>query len=125
MSEYQYYEFRAVNRPLSRTERRSQGEERRRQAAQRKRARQEAKTRESRLEQLAPRGVAVWGDVANLIALRNAAAYETVTVLLADLRELALRQGTDDEFHHRLAELRIRHKAKRRLAERLNAVGLK
>jgi hypothetical protein len=105
-------------------ERRSQAEERRRQAAQRKRARQEAKARESRLEQLAPRGAAVWGDVANLIALRNAAAYETVTVLLADLRELALRQGTDDEFHHRLAELRIRHKTKRRLVERLNAVGL-
>jgi hypothetical protein len=105
-------------------ERRSQAEESRRQAAQRKRPRQEAKARESRLEQLVPRGAAAWGDVETLIALRNAAAYETATTLLADLRELALRQGTDDEFHHRLAELRVRHKPKRALVERLNAVGL-
>jgi hypothetical protein len=115
-------ELRAAARLVA--ERRSQTEEKRRQAAQRKREREEAKARERRLDELAPRGAAAWGDVEALIALRNAAAYETATTLLADLRELALRQGTDDEFHHRLAELRIRHKTKRRLVERLNAVGL-
>jgi hypothetical protein len=105
-------------------ERRSQAEEKRRQAAERKRERQEARARESRSAQLAPRGAAAWGDVEALIVLRNAAAHETATTLLADLRELALRQGIDDEFHHRLAELRARHRTKRRLVERLGAVGL-
>jgi len=105
-------------------ERRSIAEEKRRQAAQRKQEREEAKARERRLDELARRGAAAWADVEALIALRNAAAYETVTTVLADLRELALRQGTDDEFHHRLAELRTRHRTKPRLIERLNAVGL-
>jgi hypothetical protein len=45
-------------------------------------------------------------------------------MLLADLRELALRQGMDDGFHLRLVELHTRHRTKRRLVERLTAAGL-
>jgi hypothetical protein len=40
------------------------------------------------------------------------------------MRELALRQGSDDAFHHRLVELRERHKSKPRFIERLTAAGL-
>jgi hypothetical protein len=73
---------------------------------------------------LSQRGAAAWPDVESLISVRNNVGYDQATVMLGDLRELSLRQGTDDEFHHRLAELRARHKSKRRFIERLAAAGL-
>jgi len=62
--------------------------------------------------------------VDDLIALRNGSAYEKVTVLLGDLRALALEQDTDDQFHQRIIELRDLHRSKPRLIERLVAAGL-
>src|SRR5262245_9936835 len=63
-------------------------------------------------------------EVDDLIALRNGSAYEKVTVLLGDLRALALEQDTDDQFHQRIIELRDLHRSKPRLIERLVAAGL-
>jgi hypothetical protein len=106
-------------------EERDRAEAKRALAAQRKREREEAKARDARLETLARRGeAAAWRDVEELIGQRNNPAYDQTAALLADLRELALRQGTDDVFHHRLTELRTRHRTKRRLVERLTAAGL-
>jgi hypothetical protein len=106
-------------------EERDRAEAKRALAVQQKREREEAKARDVRLDALARRGeAAAWRDVEELIGQRNNPAYDKTAVLLADLRELALRQGTDDVFHHRLIELRTRHRTKRRLVERLTAAGL-
>jgi hypothetical protein len=106
-------------------EERDRAEAKREQAAQRKREREEAKARDARLDALARRGeAAAWRDVEELIGQRNNPAYDKTVMLLADLRELALRQGTDDGFHLRLVELHTRHRTKRRLVERLTAAGL-
>jgi predicted Holliday junction resolvase-like endonuclease len=94
-------------------------------AAQRKREREEAKARDARLDALARRGAAVaWRDVEELISQRNNLAYDKTVALLGDLRDLALRQGTDDGFRHRLVQLRTRHRTKPRLIQRLAAAGL-
>ncbi len=52
---------------------------------------------------------------------RNSSGYEKAVAFLADLGELALRSGTDDEFARRVAVLRGQHLAKRRFIERLDA----
>jgi hypothetical protein len=106
-------------------EERLRAEEKRALAAQRKREREEAKARDARLDVLARRGeAAAWREVEELVGQRNNQTYDQAVMLLADLREFALRQGTDDEFHQRLMELRSRHRTKRRLIERLTAAGL-
>jgi hypothetical protein len=106
-------------------EERDRAEAKRALAAQRKREREEAKARDVRLDAMARRGdAAAWRDVEELIGQRNNPAYDKTVTLLADLRALALRQGTDDAFHHRLVELRTRHRTKPRLIERLSAAGL-
>jgi hypothetical protein len=105
-------------------EERQAAEAKRRQAAQRRQQRKEAEAKSRRLDELVQRGETAWKDVEDLIALRNTPAYEKAAALLGDLRDLALRRSTDDEFHHRLVELRKRHRTKPRLVERLTAVGL-
>ena len=98
-------------------------EERRKQAEERKRKEAEDRARETRLKVLIRRGASAWSDVETLIALRNT-AYDQAAAMLCDMRELALRQSSDDEFHRRLAELRDRHKSKLRLIERLTTASL-
>jgi hypothetical protein len=114
-------ELRATAGRLAEERRRAEAE--RRQAAERQRERKEAKAKNRRLDALAQRSEAAWRDVEDLITLRNNPAYEKAAALLGDLRDLALRQGTDDEFHHRIVELRTRHRTKPRLVERLTAAG--
>lgn len=115
-------ELRAVACRLAEKRRRAEAE--RMQAEQRQREQEEARAKNRRLAALAQRGEAAWRDVENLITLRNNPAYEKAAALLGDLRDLALQRGTDDEFHHRLVELRTRHRTKPRLVERLTAAGL-
>jgi hypothetical protein len=106
------------------TENRRRAEEKKRQAEERKRKEADDRARDIRLKALIRRGAAAWGDVEGLIALRNNTTYDQATAMLWDMRELALRQGSDDAFHHRLVELRERHKSKPRFIERLTAAGL-
>jgi hypothetical protein len=94
------------------------------QAEERKQKEAEDRARDIRLKALIRRGASAWGDVEALIAIRNNTTYDQATAMLCDMRELALRQGRDDEFHSRLVELRERHKSKPRLIERLTAAGL-
>jgi hypothetical protein len=105
-------------------EHRLRAEEKRRQDEERRQKRAEEHARDIRVKALGQRGAAAWLDVESLIGMRNNVGYDQAAVMLCDLRELALRQGTDDEFHHRLAELRVRHKSKRRFIERLAAASL-
>jgi hypothetical protein len=111
----------AANRLVENSHR---AEERKRQAEDRRRKEAEDRARDIRLKALVRRGMSAWGDVESLIALRNNAVYDQATAMLCDLRELALRQGSDDEFHRRLVELRGRHKSKPRFIERLITAGL-
>jgi hypothetical protein len=66
----------------------------------------------------------VWSEVESLAAQRNPSGYDKATALLRDLRDLALEQDTDGDFHQRIGELRARHGGKPRLIERLAAGGL-
>jgi hypothetical protein len=111
----------AANRLMENNRR---AEERKRQAEEKRRKEAEDRARDIRLKALVQRGTSAWGDVESLIALRNNAVYDQATAMLCDLRELALRQGSDDEFHRRLIELRGRHKSKPRFIERLITAGL-
>jgi hypothetical protein len=115
-------ELRATARRRAEARRRAQAK--RMQVEQRQREKEAAKAKKRRLHALAQRGEAAWGDVEHLITLRNNPAYEKAAALLGDLRDLALRRGTDDEFRDRLVELRARHRTKPRLIERLTAAGL-
>jgi len=115
-------ELRATAERLA--EERRRDEEKRLERERRRREQEEAKARRLRLDALALRRAAAWKEVDDLIALRNGSAYEKVTVLLGDLRALALEQDTDDQFHQRIIELRDLHRSKPRLIERLVAAGL-
>ncbi|MCA6112319.1 hypothetical protein [Bradyrhizobium cenepequi] len=105
-------------------EARRKADEERRQAKQRREQQREAKARKVRIDALKRRGESAWTDVEAIVAFRNNNAYDHAAIMLADLRELSLQQGTDDEFHRRLTDLRARHKAKRQLLVRLTANGL-
>jgi len=115
-------ELRATAHRLAEERRRAEAE--RQQVAERKQRQKEEKAKSIRLDALAERGEAAWRNVENLIALRNNPSYNKAVALLSDLRDLALRQGTDDELHHRLREIRTRHRTKPRLIERLTAASL-
>jgi hypothetical protein len=105
-------------------ENRRRAEAKKRQADERKRKEAEDRARDIRLEALIRRGASAWSDVEGLIAIRNNTTYDQATAMLCDMRELALRQGSDDEFYHRMVELRERHKSKPRLIERLTTASL-
>jgi hypothetical protein len=115
-------ELRAAAQRLA--DERHAAEAKRLQAEQRRQERKEAEAKKRRLEVLAARGLAAWADLESLINLRNGPAYEEAAFLLCDLRDLALQQDTDDEFHRRFRELRHRHERKPRFLERLAAASL-
>lgn len=83
-----------------------------------------AEAREKRLDALAARGEAAWGEVEELIALRNQFGYESAVSLIDDLRELARRTGQEDDVAHRIGDIRARHDRKRKLIERLDVADL-
>jgi hypothetical protein len=43
--------------------------------------------------------------------------------LLSDLQVLAIDEGSEDDFAHRLASIRARHEKKRKFIERLTGLG--
>ncbi|PXX64006.1 hypothetical protein DFR70_105188 [Nocardia tenerifensis] len=105
---------------------RRRAERERAQAAGRDRefARQEAeyvRERERRLRRVAAEGEAVWGRVEALVETGRGRAYDEAAELLADLRELAERDGHTIEFVCCVANLRDRHARRpaflRRLAD--------
>jgi hypothetical protein len=73
--------------------------------AERKKAKEEA-NRALYLDNLAKREKAVWKQVDSHIQNRQANDYDRAVILLTDLRDLAVRQGGEDEFLLTMEELR-------------------
>ena len=87
-------------------------------------AQQAALARERHLESLKGRSEQIWTDVETLTATRLPKSYDQAVQHLDDLRELADREGHQDDFNHRLATFRSRHSAKKSLTDRLKTRDL-
>jgi hypothetical protein len=104
-------------------------EERRRIAAAKaakKKAERERATAEARakhLDQLAGQEPKLWQDFERLVAAKLPKSYDQAMVLLADLRDLAVRMD-ETNFRRRIEALRIAHASKRTLIARLDKAGL-
>jgi hypothetical protein len=107
----------AIRLARERAEEDEAAEERRRQADAAE------KTHQTRLEAIRRRGESVWREVEDEIERRNSAGYDKAASLLSDLKALAEKQGTIDEFLRRLNAIRERHARKERFVERLAAIG--
>jgi hypothetical protein len=81
------------------------------------------KARHARLEALRRRSESAWREVEDEIERRNSTSYDKAAALLSDLRVLAEKLGTTDEFHRRLHAIRDRHARKERFIERLVTIG--
>ncbi|MGH7029319.1 MAG: hypothetical protein ACREE9_03735 [Stellaceae bacterium] len=108
---------RAIRLARERAEADKAAEERRRQAEAAEQAHR------IRLETIRRRGEGVWREVEDEIGRRNRASYDKAAILLSDLRALAEKQGTIEEFLHRLHAIRVRHVRKERFIERLATIG--
>ena len=108
---------RAIRLCRERIEANKASEERRRQieAAE--------KVRQTRLEAIRRRGESAWQEVEDEIERRNSSSYDRAAALLTDLRALAEKQGTIEDFLRRLHEIRGRHVRKERFIKRLAAIG--
>lgn len=106
-----------------RTERRER-ERVARAAAERNRARAAAEAREAHLDRLARDVEQAWQDVDDLIARKNAGAYDSAVALLTDLREMEARAGDTADFDRRVGELRVVHRGKPSLMQRFDAMGI-
>ena len=125
MSEYQYYEFVAVDRPLgpgqmaqlralsTRARITPTGFERAAAAA-----------REQRLQGLADREDEAWLRAAALIDTKRPTDYDAAVDLLRDLQAVSERTGAGAVFTRRMQQLREQHRRKPSLIERLHRAGL-
>jgi hypothetical protein len=95
-----------------------------RAAQQARRERELALARERRLDALARDPEAAWTDASRRIRTRLPAEYDAAVGLLADLRELARREGQDAEFERRFGLIRQEHQRKPTLIERFDRAGL-
>ena len=80
--------------------------------------------REKHLNSLAGRSESIWATVDRLAATRSPKNYDEAVQHVADLRELADREGRQAEFKRRLHALQNQHGAKKSLLERLVKRGL-
>jgi hypothetical protein len=119
-------EPRTVAQLLAATEQHAEERTRReRENAARKKAERErraAAARELHLAELATREEESWREVEALISEKKAQAYDLAVRLVADLREIAVRQGRAAEADVRIGYLRQHHATKRSFLERLKAV---
>lgn len=107
-----------------RAEARKHGEKER---AERQRVRREQEARAARerhLSDLAKRGVEAWAEVDQLIATKQPKKYDEAVALLCDLRELAARDGKDQEVSARLKRIWTQHDGKPTFVSRLRKAGL-
>ncbi|MFF3253852.1 hypothetical protein ACFYWP_23220 [Actinacidiphila glaucinigra] len=95
-----------------------------RAVAEQARARAAAEAQEARLAKLAQRTEQAWREVDDLIARKNASAYDAAVALLADLRALEARTGGTADFDRRAGELRAAHLAKPALMRRFDSLDL-
>lgn len=96
-----------------------------REAAERvRREREAAIAREKLLDALAARGEMPWREVETLVSSKRPNGYDRAVVMLTDLRALAERAGTGNDFDRRIEEIRIRHARKPGFVERLSRARL-
>lgn len=95
------------------------------EAAERaRRDREAAVAREKALDALEVRGEAPWREVEALVSSKRPQDYDRAVTLLTDLRALAERAGTGNDFDRRIEEIRVRHMRKPSFLERLSRVRL-
>jgi hypothetical protein len=95
------------------------------EAAERVRQEREAAlAREEALGALSARGEAPWREVEAFVSPKRPPDYDRAVTLLTDLRAIAERDGTGNDFERRIGELRLRHVRKRSFLERLSQAGL-
>jgi hypothetical protein len=93
-------------------------------ARQALRARQREAARQRRLDELAKDPEAAWAEAGLLIGTKVPARYDEAVTLLADLRDLARRDGQAGEFEGRFTALREEHQRKPSLIARFERAGL-
>jgi hypothetical protein len=86
--------------------------------------RREEEARAKYLDDLSGRAEEVWARLDALIDTNRQKDYAEAVRLLVDLRDLAHRAGTDENFASSLSELRTRHAAKTSLLRRLKKASL-
>jgi hypothetical protein len=90
-------------------------------------ARRMAKDEADRIEylkQLAKRKDTVWKQVEGYVQKRQPKDYDRAAILLTDLRDLAIHQGSESEFQAALERLRKTHAAKETFLRRLTKAKL-
>ena len=96
-----------------------------RKQQRKKREREEARrARLRQLEALAQREPAAWTQVEQLIARKNASAYDEAVALLVDLRDLANHRREQARFDERIAALESEYAKRPSLLERFRKAGL-
>jgi hypothetical protein len=93
-------------------------------ARQALRERQREAARQRRLDELAKNPEAAWAEAGKLIGTKVPARYDEAVTLLADLRDLARRDGQAGEFERRFTALREEHLRKPSLVARFDRAGL-
>ena len=61
-----------------------------------------------------------WREVETLVSSKRPNDYDRAVVMLTDLRAIAERAGTGNDFDRRIEEIRIRHARKPSFVERLS-----
>ena len=115
-------ELLAAAAPLADERRRREAEQAAREQTRRDRA--EAERRRRYLDELAGREAETWRKVDTLIATRRPADYDEAVRLLADLCDLAMRDGRAAEVSARIRGLLAQHARKPSFIDRLRKRGL-
>jgi hypothetical protein len=108
----------------ARAEARRREEAERQAREQARKQREQAAARAKYLDSLVGRDAALWESVTSLTAGTKQKEYDQAVPILVDLRDLAARRGTTDEFRGRLRALRNQHAKKPSLIARLDRAGL-
>ena len=117
MSEYQYYEFLAIDRPLSSSE----IQELRTLST---RAEEERK-RKAYLAEMAKQFPATWDKVEKFTEEKTGTAYEQAVKLLVDLSDAYVQAENTEEFRIRFSNFITKYKNRSVLIRRINEAGLK
>jgi hypothetical protein len=107
-----------------RSQEKAEREEQRRREAAELEAQRKAVERKKYLDELEKREETAWSNVDSLIGLKRPQDYDRAVVLLADLRELALRGGGGDSFQERLRCVMESHAKKPSFLERVRDAKL-
>jgi hypothetical protein len=105
-------------------EERRQAEARQRAEAKERRDREAALARAKHLDQLAGQEPKLRARIDSLIAQTQPKSYDEAVRLLLDLRDLAQRDGKEDEFRRRLEAIHLAHTRKPSFLQRLRKAGL-